>query len=194
MKLKNPFLGLQAKGKFGNIVVANSLRGLQIFKAKTNPSNPNTGEQLKYRNIYRNGRLYYHELHLTELERNALSRVCRLIRWRATPYVYFMSCYLWSMINVGDYRHANQVISSSPSPGTLYVSCNFIAGVSVYLGVNRKFTRNFQYHAMNPVGATGKYEATIMNLIPGDKEYFWILYLHPFAGFFEISGIFTQKV
>lgn len=194
MKTKGVFLGLESRGKFGSIAVASMLRGIQIIKAKKDPANPRTQKQKNQRAIYRAGKLYYREVRLTERDKTALSRQARLAQYKLNPFQMFMMIYMGAIKWTGEYYHARNAISNSPSKGDLYVSCEYRTGATLYVGINRRFDQRFILYPISEIGGSGKYEGDIHDLLVGEKYYFIFYILHPVIGIIAISGVYFQWI
>jgi len=194
MKARNIFLSLEARGKFGNIAVANLTRGIQILKKKVDPTNPKTPKQKEQRQIYADGRKYYHSLCLTERDRTSFSRLSRLFRKKLNTFQFFMFYYYWTQEGGFEVNFASQVIANPVLSGKLYVYCEAVTGLEMSVNINRKFNWNTTRYPMTEILGTGKYQTLISGLISGEKYYF--IFAHIGAeGIDQIdSGLYSERV
>jgi len=172
MKARNIFLSLEAHGKFGNIAVANLTRGIQILKKKVDPTNPKTLKQKEQRQIYADGRKYYHSLRLTERDKTSFSRLSRLFRKKLNVFQFFMFYYFGTQEGGFEVRFSSQVICNPVLSGKLYVYCEAVTGLEMSVYINRKFNWNMTRYPMSEIPGTGKYQTLISGLIPVEKYYF----------------------
>jgi len=193
MKARNLFLSLEARGKFGNIAVANIVRGIQVIKKKRDPIDRKTPGQIVQRRKYEDGRIFYNSLRLTERDKNAISRYARLAKIKLNPFQMFLKWYLIARRVFPTAPFCHQVISNSPPSGKLYIYCEAQSGINLLVGVNRSFNNNFVFFPMLEFPGTGKYEMTIPGLLTGEKYYFLFLYIDPSGFPRPASGIYSER-
>lgn len=193
MKARNLFLSLEARGKFGDIAIANIIRGIQIIKKKMDPANPKTPGQKKQRQIYADARNFYNSLRLTERDKTAISRLSRLFKKKLNSFQFFFLYYYYSQLGNHVVDFASQTISLSPSIGTLHLSCESRSGINMTVNINRKFNWNATKYPMVEIPGTGKYLTTIPDLISREKYYFYFSHVAaPVTEPFD-SGIYFER-
>lgn len=186
-------MSLEARGKFGNIAVANLTRGIQILKKKKDPTNPKTPGQKKQRQVYSDGRLFYKSLRLTERDKTSLSRLSRLLKFKLNPFQFFMTSYFAAREVVVIVEFASQVISNSPSSGKLYVYCEAPTGLNMLVYINRRFNQNWTRYPIFEIPGQGKYRTTIADLISREKYYFIFASINIWGEEETLSGLYFER-